>query len=271
MATWQFRRPSNLKKSPLATEQCMAPLASSARPTCWWRMSSIVVIFVSMLVYVNGIQCVLSCWRYFVFHVCFAAFVHSFGNPEDPEPKNYKVTKNSDRRSTALFNYHAGNTSLFRNSNVTVQNWFYIPCTAATRVYKDKNVKIVTVHAVQRSETVTEVYYSLTRNFWTWPILDHFFQMAMAVTLDEDRRILETVNYERGNKMNTKYDALQLHFRRALKKHLVQETEWLTLCYLSNWHLLWWALWFRMNQYSFASFQQVFGQLLFWRLVFFCF
>lgn len=142
--------------------------------------------------------------------------VHSFGNPADPEPRKYTVTKNSDRRSTATFSYHAGNTSLFRNSVVTVENWFYTPCTAATRVIRDNDVKLVQVHAVERSESTCEVYYSLTRNFWTWPILDYFFQVAMAITLDEDRRILESVNYEAGNKMNTKYDALQLHFRRAI-------------------------------------------------------
>lgn len=144
--------------------------------------------------------------------------VHSFGNPEDPEPRNYTVTKNTERRSTAVFSYHAGNTSLFRNSDVKVENWFHTPCTAATRVIRDKDVKIVQVHAVQRSESICEVYYSLTRNFWMWPILDHFFQVAMAITLDEDRRILESVNYKAGNKMNTKYDALQLHFRRAMSR-----------------------------------------------------
>jgi phenylpropionate dioxygenase-like ring-hydroxylating dioxygenase large terminal subunit len=155
-----------------------------------------------------------------VIDVIHTNYVHSFGNPADPEPRNYSVTKDTDRRSTAIFNYHAGNTSLFSNSDVRVENWFYTPCTAATRVIRNKDVKMVQVHAVQRSESTCQVYYSLTRNFWTWPILDYFFQIAMAITLDEDRRILESVNYQAGNKMNTKYDALQLHFRRAKNKAL---------------------------------------------------
>lgn len=144
--------------------------------------------------------------------------VHSFGNRDNPEPTGYKVEKNKEQRSTATFLYEAAGTSAFRNTNVSVINWFHTPCTAATRVSRASDVKVVEVHAVQRKPGLIEVYYCLSRNFWTWSWIDPLFRFAMQTTLAEDKAILETVDYEKGNKINTKYDALQLHFRRALKR-----------------------------------------------------
>lgn len=150
------------------------------------------------------------------------SIIHSFGNRQDPEPKQYKVKKISHRRSVAQFSYQTGNTSLFSNSAVTVHNWFHTPSTAATRVIRDKDVKLVQIHAVDRGGGVTEVFYSLARNFWMWPVFDPFFQWAMKITLQEDRHVLETITPEAGNHINSRFDLLQLHYRAALRSDDVQ-------------------------------------------------
>lgn len=153
------------------------------------------------------------------------SYVHSFGNPSDPEPKNYTVSKLSNRSSRATFQYHSGKTSMFPNSNVQVENWFYTPCTASTRVSRNGDVKLVQVHAVDRGKNRTEIFWSLSRNFLTWSGFDFIFRLAMMVTLAEDAAILETLVPERGDKVHSKYDALQLHYRRAMLVHQNISTE----------------------------------------------
>lgn len=147
----------------------------------------------------------------------FAAFVHSFGNKDDPEPQNYSVKRISNRRSEATFNYTPGKTAMFRDSTVFVKNWFDGPHTASTRVTRGTDVKTVEVSVVERKPDYTTVYWSLTRNFWTNPIFDIVFYIAMRVTLNEDRLILESIDTSAKNIFHSKYDKLQLFYRQFLK------------------------------------------------------
>ena len=144
--------------------------------------------------------------------------VHSFGNRAEPTPMHYKARRLDSTHGVASFVYAAGKTSLF-NGDLHVKNWYNLPSTAGTTVTSGTNSKVVQVHAVQRANGVTEVYWELLRNFMTHPCFDGFFHLAMAVTLDEDRRILEACLPERGDKFHSKYDQLQVLYRHALKQH----------------------------------------------------
>ena len=148
--------------------------------------------------------------------------VHSFGNRIDPEPLNYKASKVSDTRGIATFQYNTGKTSLF-NGVADVTNLYEIPCTAVTRVRSGKNVKIVRVHAVKLPGGYTKVFWELYRNWWTGHFMDSFFGLAMNITLNEDREILEKCNFEKDYKFHGRYDKLQLLYRRSLllKKRLI--------------------------------------------------
>jgi phenylpropionate dioxygenase-like ring-hydroxylating dioxygenase large terminal subunit len=144
--------------------------------------------------------------------------VHSFGNRAEPTPMHYKARRLDSTHGVASFVYAAGKTSLF-NGDLHVKNWYNLPATAGTTVTSGTKSKVVQVHAVQRANGVTEVHWELLRNFMVHPWLDGFFRLAMAVTLDEDKRILETCVPERGDKFHSKYDQLQVLYRHALKQH----------------------------------------------------
>ena len=159
----------------------------------------------------NLIENVLDC-----LHI---SYLHSFGNRIEPEPLNYKASNVSDTRGVATFQYNTGVTSIF-NGLADVKNWYEIPCTACTSVTSGKNVKIVVVYAVQLPNNYTKVFWELYRNWSTEHYMDSFFEMAMKITLSEDKEILEKCNFEKGDKFHGKYDKLQLLYRRSLKKNM---------------------------------------------------
>jgi len=164
----------------------------------------------------TAIKCSVASLIENVIDAAHVSFVHSFGNPENPEPKLYTVKKIDNRTSQATFQYNSGRTSLFPNTIVHVANWFTTPCTASTRVSNNGKVKLVQVHAVDRGDHTT-VYWSLSRNFCTWSGFDLFFRLAMMVTLQEDSGVLETVRPEKGDLIHSKFDSLQMHYRRAMR------------------------------------------------------
>ena len=142
--------------------------------------------------------------------------VHSFGNRVEPEPLNYKANKVSEIRGVATFQYNTGETSLF-NGIVDVINWYDIPYTAGTSVRSGTNVKIVQVHCVELSNGYTKVFWELYRNFSIDHFYDSFFDMAMRITLNEDKEILEKCSFENGYKFHSLYDKLQILYLRSFK------------------------------------------------------
>ncbi len=144
------------------------------------------------------------------------AFVHRFGNPDAPQPSDYKTRIVDPLTGLCTFRYAAGKKSLF-DGDLMVRNWYRLPCTAGTSVRDGDRVKIVLIHAVQRADGVTEVYWKLIRNFLTHAVFDPFFRAAMAVTLDEDKAILESCDPALGDRFHGRFDKLQLMYRRALR------------------------------------------------------
>jgi len=143
--------------------------------------------------------------------------VHSFGNKIDPEPLNYKAQKVSDTHGSATFQYDAGKNSMF-DGLLDIYNWYDVPCTAGTMVTSGNRVKIVRVNAVQLSEGYTKVFWELYRNWSTEHYMDSIFEMAMRITLKEDKEILEKCNFEKGYKFHGTYDKLQLLYIKSLIK-----------------------------------------------------
>lgn len=164
------------------------------------------------------IKCTVDALVTNVLDACHISYIHSFGNSVNPTPEQYKVAKTSNRTGEATFFYNAGNTSMFAGNVVKVLNWYNVPVTAGTAVHNGDQCKIVQVHAVQEG-TRTRVFWELTRNYYMNPLMDHVFRYAMKVTLNEDKRILETCKPERGNKFHSRYDALQQMYRHSVRAH----------------------------------------------------
>ena len=111
-----------------------------------------------------------------------------------------------------------GSEMCIRDRLLDVYNWYDVPCTAGTMVTSGNRVKIVRVNAVQLSGGHTKVFWELYRNWSTEHYMDSIFEMAMRITLNEDKEILEKCNFEKGYKFHGTYDKLQLLYLRSLKK-----------------------------------------------------
>lgn len=142
--------------------------------------------------------------------------VHSFGNSLSPEPLDYKIEKLSDTSGCATFQYNAGPTAMF-NGVLDVYNWYNAPFSVGTSVRSGKDVKIVQVNALQLPNGRTQAFWELYRNWWTHPMMDVVFNVAMGITLNEDKVILENCSFDHGDMFHGKYDKLQLLYRRSLK------------------------------------------------------
>ncbi len=152
-----------------------------------------------------------------IIDACHISFVHSFGNTIDPEPIDYKSKRISPTRGVATFKYNSGKTSMF-DGNLDVFNWYDIPYTAGTRVISPTgDIKTVRVHALKLKNGNTKFFWELYRNWQKNHFMDSMFDMAMRITLDEDKNILEKCSFSHGNKFNGKYDKLQLLYRKSMK------------------------------------------------------
>lgn len=152
------------------------------------------------------------------------SFMHSFGNKEDPEPKNYTVRRLSASSSESTFDYAAGTASaskqLLKAASVSVHNWYEGPSTAVTTVVAGTGTKTVRVRVSPTGSKRCTVFWSLTRDFVTSPLLDWPARYIMEKTLDEDRQVLENLvpGLEQGS-MHGTYDKLGLYYRRDLHRH----------------------------------------------------
>jgi len=153
------------------------------------------------------------------------SFVHSFGNTMNPVPYHIQYESLNEFSGKTTFHYVAGPTSMSKlmgKDTVIVENEFHLPDTTITRVIADEYTKTILTRCVEETDDSCRLFYTLYRNFLSYPWVDPFFQMQMKTTLDEDMSILNKVNrnHSTGN-INTKFDITQIKFRR--KKELYEK------------------------------------------------
>lgn len=170
---------------------------------------------------VFSIRCNMDVCVSNVLDASHVSFTHSFGNRQDPEPRQYTVRRLHSRSAQATFAYSSGPTSasqvLLKTDTVSVHNWYVVPSTAVTTVVAGPGTKTVRVHASPTGQGRCTLFWSLTRDFMTHPLLDWPARMIMENTLQEDRVILERLiaGMEHG-KMHGVYDKLALLYRKDL-------------------------------------------------------
>lgn len=152
------------------------------------------------------------------------SYVHSFGNPRSPIPFHidyHDLEENVAGRTT--FHYTSGQNTISRwlgnADTVVVENEFHLPDTTVTRVRANDVVKTIVTHCFPVNDNETILQYELYRNFLVSPYLDYLFQYQMKVTLDEDVKILNTIDlHENSMNYNCNYDITQMKFRKYYDK-----------------------------------------------------
>jgi nitrite reductase/ring-hydroxylating ferredoxin subunit len=157
--------------------------------------------------------------------------VHRFGNNVNPEPT--KVVHVPDRNGN-YFSYIAGAQSYAKASSgsarqleVEVFNAFAVPFGAMTRVKFGNSTKSVRLHLLPLAPHKTRMFWSLSRNFMTSPLLDPLVRFIMQTTIDEDQDILSKTalsNVPRKQSL-TRFDWLTVLYRKRMHALLRQYGE----------------------------------------------
>ncbi len=149
-----------------------------------------------------------------------------FRNRDYPEPIEFKSKRVNATYGESRFHYKTPITSpanfLSKAQKVDVHNYYHLPMTVGSRVIAGNDIKTVHVNIVQRRLGETQLYWSLSRNFFKHGFIsDILVKLIMEHTLSEDRGILERCNSKYLNgPINSKYDSLQLYRRNSMKKKM---------------------------------------------------
>ena len=152
------------------------------------------------------------------------AYVHTFGNAENPNPTYEDPPKRKDKfHYKTTYEYISGKDSMarqvFKMDNITVENEFVLPHTTIARVYFGGFVNTVVTFALPISYTKTKLFVKTYRNFWNNVLGDLASEYMMYNTVMQDKFVLENIDprFKEG-KFNMKFDKLQNTYKTFYKK-----------------------------------------------------
>lgn len=154
------------------------------------------------------------------------AYVHTFGSPLTPLPRNltFEWLGNFSGRTTFSFSPRRGTLATLlqpQGAEVVVENEFYLPSTTVTRVCTGPFVKTVVTRSLPESPASTLLFYDVYRNFWCDPlgIGDALLGALMRRTVHEDMDILRHVDAShREGPLRTAFDVTIRKYREACRR-----------------------------------------------------
>ena len=155
------------------------------------------------------------------------AFVHTFGNRQDPNPI---VTK----PPSIIGLFHVGSSYLYKSGekslvkryfdidDILIENQFVLSHTAIARIKFHNYTNTVVTYASPINATHTKLFVKVYRNFWQGYIGDYAFRSWMRTTMEEDKEIVEEIDPDFDG-FNMRYDKLMNTYRTYYRKFY----EWL--------------------------------------------
>jgi len=158
------------------------------------------------------------------------AFVHTFGNIDNPEPMMEnppKSIENNFHYKTSYL-YKIGNNTIakkmYSKKIMEIDNEFILPHTTIARIKFDNFVNTVVTFALPVNITHTKLFVKVYRNYWNDNNIIKFFgdiasYFLMYRTILQDKQIVESIDKKKvdGN-FNMKYDKLQNVYISLYKK-----------------------------------------------------
>jgi phenylpropionate dioxygenase-like ring-hydroxylating dioxygenase large terminal subunit len=158
------------------------------------------------------------------------AFVHTFGNSENPSPIfEIPPTKLNDHPNhyKTVYIYESGKHSItnkvYGMKHIKVETEFVLPHTTIARVIFGEYINTVVTFATPIDTQKTRLYVKTYRNYWRNGFGDIITRYLMDKTMLEDKSIIETIDPSMmdGN-FNMKYDKLQNTYKTQYKKLIHQ-------------------------------------------------
>lgn len=150
------------------------------------------------------------------------AFVHTFGNRQDPNPI---VTK----PPSIIGLFHVGSSYLYKSGehslvkryfdidDILIENQFVLSHLAIARIKFHNYTNTVVTYASPLNTTHTKLFVKVYRNFWQGYIGDYAFRSWMRTTMEEDKEIVEEIDPDFDG-FNMRYDKLMNTYRTYYRK-----------------------------------------------------
>jgi phenylpropionate dioxygenase-like ring-hydroxylating dioxygenase large terminal subunit len=183
--------------------------------------------------------------------ICHIGFVHSFGNKQQPNPKNIpkieskiQYPSNSIPHFGVIYNYIAGKNSLvhrvYNYTRIQVENEYILPHTTVARVRFGEWSSTIITHALPISTFKTRLFVKAYRNYmyydltkchdWSYPFKlainwlgDQLTEDTMITTLNEVKNFIDNIDkhdYESiHGKFSITYDILSDHYKNSYAKY----------------------------------------------------
>jgi len=159
------------------------------------------------------------------------AFVHTFGNKENPKPYYEdppKIINYENFHVKTSYLYKSGSKSvakkIFQTNDLTIENEFILPHTTIARVKFGDLISTVVTFALPISKNKTKLFVKTYRNFWnsndiTKYLGDKINYDMMYKTMMEDKAVVESIDSRFINgKFNMKFDKLQNTYKTFYKR-----------------------------------------------------
>ena len=152
------------------------------------------------------------------------AFVHTFGNSENPSPIfEIPPTKLSHpNHFKTVYIYESGKKSITNKvygiKHIKVENEFVLPHTTVARVIFGEYINTVVTFATPIGTNKTQLYVKTYRNYWQNWVGDIITRYLMDKTMWEDKTVIETIDPTMMDGIfNMKYDKLQNTYKTQYK------------------------------------------------------
>ena len=159
---------------------------------------------------------------------CHIQSVHSFGNKDDPQPKNVRRMVQSPASCAYTYDYNS-NARLVKGTGevVHVCNGFHGPFAVYSNVAFSSKMKSVRVSVLPLTETTSRLFWTLGRDFMLNDLGDNVVRQVMAKTVAEDAAILKRMggNKKPGGRSQvfTKFDWIIAKYRRSVTLNFLSE------------------------------------------------
>jgi len=146
--------------------------------------------------------------------------IHSFGNKDDPQPKNMKKIVTSPSSYGYTYDYNS-NPLLAKGTSevVHVFNGFYSPFSVYSNVAFSSSMKSVRVSVLPLTSTTSRMFWTLGRDFMKNELGDHVARQIMLKTIEEDAVVLGQMSNKKPggrNQVLNKFDWIIAKYRRSI-------------------------------------------------------
>ena len=160
--------------------------------------------------------------------ICHIHEVHTFGNKDDPQPKNVRRMVQSPASCAYTYDYNSNSRLAKRTSDVVhVVNGFHGPFAVYSNVAFASSMKSVRVSVLPLTQTTSRLFWTLGRDFMLHELGDVVARQIMLQTIAEDAAILQKIGGQKKSgerkQVLSRFDWIIAKYRRSVTLNFLSD------------------------------------------------